>query len=83
MISPVVTSVMIPADALALYFSRASDQFVAQRILHAQIDREIDRPLQLIGGKTCHVQRGEALAIQPLFDAGDALVVDVHMADLM
>src|SRR5262249_23940077 len=54
-----------------------------QRVLYAKIDRKIDWPLQLIGGKTCHVQSGEALPIQPFFNAGDALVVDVHMADFM
>ena len=58
-------------------------QFVAQRELHAQIERQIDRPLQAVGGKPRHVQRGEALPVQPFLDAGDALVVDIHMADLM
>ena len=29
------------------------------------------------------MQRGEPLPVQPFLDAGDALVVDIHMADLM
>ncbi len=82
-ISPVLTSAMTPAEALALIFFARGDELVAQRELHAQIEREIDRPLQLVGGKPRHVQRGEPLPIEPLLDAGDALVVDVHVADLV
>ena len=57
------------------------DEFVAQRELHAQIERELDRPLQPVGGKPRHVQRGEPLPVQPFLDAGDALVVDIDVAD--
>ncbi len=74
---------MTPAAAFALNFSRAAHQLLAQRVLHAQIDGQIDRTLQLVGCKPRHVQRGEPLPIEPLLDAGDALVVDVHVADLV
>ena len=58
-------------------------QLVAQRMLDAQIDRELDRPLQPIGGEARAMQVGEAVGIEPLLDTGDALVVDVHEADQM
>ena len=59
------------------------DEFVAQRELHAQIERELHRPLQPVGGEPRHVQRGEPLPVQPFLDAGDALVVDIDVADLV
>ena len=80
-ISPVLTLMTNPAAAFALNFSRAFDQFVAQRELHAQIERKIDRPLQPIGRQPRHMQGGKPLAVEPLLDAGDALVVDVDVAD--
>ena len=70
-----------PAAAFALYLSAREDQLVAQRVLHAQIDRELDRLLQAVGGKPGHVQVGEPAAVEPFLDAGDALVVDVDVAD--
>ncbi len=73
----------MPDDALALNFSRALIEFVAQRVLHAQIERELHRPLQPVGGEPGHVQRGEPLPVQPLLDAGDALVVDIDEADVV
>ena len=75
------TPVTRPAAALALYLSRAFDQFVAQRVLHAQVDRELDRLLQPVGGKPGHVQIGEPAAVEPFLDAGDALVVDIDVPD--
>ena len=62
-------------------FSRGEDQLVAHRVLHAQIDRELDRLLQPVGGEARHVQRRKAAAVEPFLDAGDALVVDVDVAD--
>ena len=60
---------------------RGDDQLVAHRVLHAQIDRELDRLLQPVGGEPRHVQRGKPAAVEPFLDAGDALVVDVDVAD--
>ena len=57
------------------------DELVAQRMLHAQIDRELDRVLQPVGGEPRHVQRGEPVPVEPLLHAGDALIVDVDVAD--
>ena len=56
-------------------------QFVAHRVLHAQIDRELDRLLQTIGGEARHVQVGESAPVEPFLDAGDALVVDIDVTD--
>ena len=50
-------------------------------MLHAQIDRKLDRLLQAVGGEARHVQRLQAVAVEPFLDAGDALVVDVDVAD--
>ena len=83
MISPVRTSVTRPAAAFALNLSRGRDQLVAHRMLHAQIDRELDRLLQPVGRKARHVQVGKPAAVEPFLDAGDALVVDVDVADQM
>ncbi len=59
------------------------DQLVAQRVLHAQVDGELDRLLQPVGGEPGQVQVGEPAAVEPFLDAGDALVVDVDVADEM
>ena len=80
-ISPVRTSVSRPAAATALYFSRAAIEFVAQRVLHAQVDGELDRLLQPVGGEPGEMQIGEAALVEPLLDPGDALVVDVDVSD--
>jgi hypothetical protein len=50
-------------------------------VLHAQVDRELHRLLQAVGRKPDRVQRGEPVAVEPLLDAGDALIVDVDEAD--
>jgi hypothetical protein len=73
---------MMPEVAIALYFSRG-DELLAQRVLHAQIEREFDRLLQAVGGETSQMQRGEPLPVDPLLDTGNALVVDIHMPDLV
>src|SRR5262249_4097808 len=59
------------------------NEFVAQRVLYAQVDREVYGSLQLISGKSRHVQCGEPLAIQPFFNARDALIVDIDVTNLM
>ena len=51
------------------------------RVLHAQIDRELDRLLQAVGGEPGQVQVGEPAPVEPFLDAGDALVVDIDVAD--
>ena len=50
-------------------------------MLHPQIDGKLDRLLQPVGGKTGEMQRLQAMAVEPFLDAGDALVVDVDVAD--
>ena len=50
-------------------------------MLHAQVDRKLYRLLQPVGGKTGQVQIGKPVAVEPFLDAGDALVVDVDVAD--
>ena len=50
-------------------------------MLHAQVDRELHRFLQAVGRKPRGMQRREPVAVEPLLDAGDALVVDVDEAD--
>ena len=68
---------------LHFVFLLGGEQFVAQSMLHAKVDRELDRFLRPVGGKARHVQVSEAARIQPFFDAGDALVVDIDVADDM
>ena len=58
-------------------------QFVAQRVLDAQVDRQLHRLLQPVGGEAGAMQIGQTVAVQPLLHAGDALVVDVDQADQM
>ena len=55
-ISPVRTLSTTPAAAMRLEFRARGDQFVAQRVLHAQIDGKLHRSLQPVGGKPRHVQ---------------------------
>ena len=50
-------------------------------MLHAQIDGKLDRLLQAVGGEPGEMQRLQPVAVDPLLDAGDALVVDVDVAD--
>ena len=50
-------------------------------MLHAQIDRELHRLLQPVGREPCGMQRRQPIAVEPLLDAGDALVVDIDEAD--
>ena len=66
-----------------LEFLARGDELFAQRELHAQIERELHRLLQPVGGEPCHVQRGEPLPVQPFLDAGDALIVDIDVPDLV
>ena len=75
------TSTTRPAAAFALNLSRGGDQLVAQRVLDAQVDGELDRLLQPVGGEPGQMQVGEPAAVEPFLDAGDALVVDVDVAD--
>ena len=53
------------------------EQFVAQRVLDAQIDRQFHRLLQAVGGKARAVQIGQTIAVEPFLHSGDALVVDI------
>ncbi len=59
------------------------EQFVAQRVLDPQVDRQFDRPLQPVGGEAGAMQIGETVVVEPFLHAGDALVVDVDQPDQM
>ncbi len=59
------------------------DQLVAQRMLDAQVEREHDRLLLAVGCKARPVQLGEAVPVDPLLDADDALVLDIDVAELV
>ena len=50
-------------------------------MLHAQIERQRHRVLQPVGGEARGVQGGEPARVEPFLDAGDALIVDVDVAD--
>src|ERR1700675_2955783 len=50
-------------------------------MLDAQIDRKLDRVLLTVGRKSRAVEIGETAIVEPLLDTGDALVVDVDVAD--
>ena len=64
-------------------FRARGDEFVTQRVLDAQIDRELHRGLQAVGGEARHVQSRKPLAVEPLLDPGNALIVDIDVADEM
>ena len=66
-------------DRLELVARR--NQFVAHRMLHAQVDGELHRLLQPVGRKPGRMQRREPVAVEPFLDAGDALVVDIDEPD--
>ncbi len=68
---------------LGVVFFLGLEQFVAQRVLDAQVDGQFHRPLQAVGGKAGAMQIGKAVAVEPLLHPGDALVVDVDQADQM
>ena len=68
---------------MALYLSLAFEQFVAQRVLDAQVDRQFHRPLQPVGGEAGAMQIGQTVVVEPFLHPGDALVVDVDQADQM
>ncbi len=59
------------------------DEFVAQCVLYPKIDGKLHWILQPVGGEPGHVERREAVAVEPLLHAGDTLVVNVDMADHM
>src|SRR3954468_15099669 len=50
-------------------------------MLDAQIDRQLDRLLQPVGGKAGAMQVGKAVAVEPFLHPGNALVVDVDEPD--
>jgi hypothetical protein len=50
-------------------------------MLDTEIDRKLDRRLLTIGGEPCQMQVGKSVSIEPLFDTGDTLIVDVDVAD--
>ncbi len=66
-------------DRLELLTRR--DQLVAQRVLDAQVDGELDRLLQPVGGKARQMEIGEPAAVEPFLNAGNALVVDIDVPD--
>ena len=66
---------------LGLVLFLGLQQFVAQRVLDAQIDRQFHRPLQPVGGEARAMQIGEPVIVEPFLHPGDALVVDVDEAD--
>ena len=82
MISPVFTSMIAPAAALALNFAMPFCKLVAQRVLDAQVDRELDR-LEVGGGdvEAGAVEILQALAVDVFLDAGDADIVDIGEAE--
>jgi hypothetical protein len=80
-ISPVLTLETRPEAGLGLVFLLGLEQFVAQRVLDAQVDRQFHRPLQTVGREAGAMQIGEAVIVEPFLHPGDALVVDVDQAD--
>ncbi len=50
-------------------------------MLNAQIDRELHRLLLSVRSEARAVQIGEPATVEPFFDAGDALVVDIDVAE--
>ena len=52
-------------------------------MLDAQVDGELDRLLQPVAGEPRQMQIGEPARVEPFLDPGDALVVDIDVADQM
>src|SRR5258706_3728386 len=50
-------------------------------MLHAQIDAEADRLLLAVDAETGAVQIGKTAAVDPFFDAGNALIVDIDVTN--
>ena len=74
-----LTSSTMPIAAIALNFSRSS-QLVAQRVLHAKVERELDR-FEIVVGEAAPCVAREALVVDLFLDARDALIVDVDGAE--
>ena len=64
-----------------MYLVARLDQLVAHGVLHAQVDGKLHRLLQPVARKPRQMQIGKAAAVEPFLDAGDALVVDIDVAD--
>src|SRR6202011_1446631 len=45
------------------------------------VDRELYRLLLAVGAEAGAMQVGKAMGVDPLLDAGDALIVDIDVAD--
>src|SRR5262249_61485311 len=52
-------------------------------VLGARVDGEFARGLQPVGGEPRGVEVGKPVAVEPFFDAGDTLIVDIDVADDM
>ena len=52
-------------------------------MLNPQIDRELHRLLLTVGSEAERMQIGEPVFVEPFLDAGNALVVDIHMPNHM
>ena len=82
-ISPVRTSATMPAAALALNFSAAAMSSSRSACWTRRSSRQDDRRLLSIDGEAGAMQVRQAAPVEPFLDAGDALVVDVDVADQM
>ena len=81
MTSPVRTSSTTPAAAFALNLSRAATSSSRSACWTRRSTDSVDRLLLAVGREAGAVQIGEPCAVEPLLDAGDALVVDVDVAE--
>ena len=50
-------------------------------MLHAYVDGKLHRLLMAVARETREMQVGEPAAVEPFLDSGDALVVDVDVAE--
>ena len=82
-ISPVRTLSTTPAAAMALNLARAATSSSRSACCTRRSTASCTGVLQPVGGEARHVQRGEPLAVEPLLDAGDALIVDIDVAEQM
>ena len=81
MISPVSTSTTRPAAAFTLYFSAAKISSSRSACCTRRSTASSIGFCKPVGGKAREMQRLQAVAVEPFLDAGDALVVDVDVAD--
>src|SRR5262249_56521001 len=70
-----------PARRKGAKFGARCGEFLMKTVRNAKIAAQLDGFLQAIREKPRHMQSGQSLTIEPFLDPGDALIVDIDVAD--